>query len=136
MKLEELKRIIDKAYKTGKGCDVEFYIKLENGESVELDVKGISQFNVIPDVTMNFVPKAEEQSFCLKNNTKETIKYKKEYEKLQKKIKKIDLSKDLQDILNSSDRNIVLNAIHDCLAKEECKLNEIADYINKKESEN
>lgn len=52
------------------------------------------------------------------------------------KIKKIDLSKDLQDILNSSDRSIVLNAIHDCLAKEEYKLNEIADYINKKESEN
>lgn len=90
MKLKELKRIIDKAYKTGKGCDVEFYIELENGESVELDVKGISQFNVIPDVTMNFVPKAEEQSFCLKNNRKETIKYKKEYEKLQKKMKKIE----------------------------------------------
>lgn len=48
-------------------------------------------------------------------------------------IEKIDLFDDLQDILNSSDESIVLNAIHKCLTTEKYKLNEVIDYINRKE---
>ena len=48
-------------------------------------------------------------------------------------IEKIDLFDDLQDILNNSDESIVLNAIHKCLTTEKYKLNEIIDYINRKE---
>ena len=48
-------------------------------------------------------------------------------------IEKLDLFDDLQDILNSSDESIVLNAMHKCLTAEKNKLNEIIDYINRKE---
>ena len=48
-------------------------------------------------------------------------------------IEKIDLFDDLQDILNNGDESIVLNAIHKCLTTEKYKLNEIIDYINRKE---
>ena len=34
---------------------------------------------------------------------------------------------------NNSDESIVLNAIHQCLTTEKYKLNEIIDYINRKE---
>lgn len=46
-------------------------------------------------------------------------------------IEKLDLFDDLQDILNSSDESIVLNAIHKCLTAEKYKLNEIIDVVNK-----
>lgn len=49
-------------------------------------------------------------------------------------IEKIDLFDDLQDILNSNDESIILNAIHKCLTVQKYKLNEIIDYINKKEN--
>ena len=48
-------------------------------------------------------------------------------------IEKIDLFDDLQDILNSSDESIMLNAIHKCLTTQKYKLNEVIDYINRKE---
>ena len=48
-------------------------------------------------------------------------------------IEKIDLFDDLQDILNSNDESIILNAIHKCLTVQKYKLNEIIDYINRKE---
>lgn len=51
-------------------------------------------------------------------------------------IEKMDLFDDLQDILNNSDESIVLNAIHKCLTVQKYKLNEIIDYINKKEKDN
>ena len=48
-------------------------------------------------------------------------------------IEKIDLFDDLQDILNNSDESIVLNAIHKCLTTEKYKLNEIIEFLNRKE---
>lgn len=48
-------------------------------------------------------------------------------------IEKMDLFDDLQDILNSNDESIILNAIHKCLTAQKYKLNEIIDYINRKE---
>lgn len=51
-------------------------------------------------------------------------------------IEKIDLFDDLQDILNNSDESIVLNAIHKCLTTEKYKLNEIIEFLNRKEDKN
>ena len=49
-------------------------------------------------------------------------------------IEKLDLFDDLQDILNSNDQSIILNAIHKCLTAQKYKLNEVIDYINRKEN--
>lgn len=46
--------------------------------------------------------------------------------------KKLNLYENLQDILNSDDESIVLNAIHDCLVCEKIKINEILDYLESK----
>ena len=51
-------------------------------------------------------------------------------------IEKLDLFDDLQDILNSSDESIVLNAIHKCLTAEKYKLNEVIDVVNKLKEDN
>lgn len=51
----------------------------------------------------------------------------------EKKIpEKLNLYENLQDILNSDDESIVLNAIYDCLACEKIKINEILDYLESK----
>ena len=51
----------------------------------------------------------------------------------EKKIpEKLDLYEDLQDILNSADESVVLNAIHKCLTCEKIKINEIIDYLKSK----
>ena len=54
----------------------------------------------------------------------------------EKKIpEKLDLYEDLQDILNSTDESVVLNAIHKCLTCEKIKINEIIDYLKSKGDE-
>lgn len=45
---------------------------------------------------------------------------------------KLDLYEDLQDILNSADESVVLNAIHKSLTCEKIKINEIIDYLKSK----
>lgn len=47
-------------------------------------------------------------------------------------IEKIDLFDDLQDILNSNDESIILNAIHKCLTVQKYKLNEVIEFLNNK----
>ena len=89
MKIDELKKVIDKAYKKGRGCNVEFYINLSDGTFAWLDIKDIGQFNVLPDATITFEIKDEDLDIYYKKlNTKE-IKYKKEYKKKKKKLEKI-----------------------------------------------
>lgn len=90
MKIDELKKVIDRAYKKGKGYNVEFYIKLSDETCVWLDIKDISQFNIIPDTTITFEIKDENLDvYCKKISSKE-INYKKEYMKLKKEIEKIN----------------------------------------------
>lgn len=89
MKIDELKKVIDKAYKKGKGCYVEFYITLTDGNSIWMDVKDIGQFNIIPDTTITFEIKDDDLDLYSKILNTEEIKYKKEYLKLKKKLEKI-----------------------------------------------
>ena len=89
MKIDELKKVIDKAYKKGKGRYVEFYITLTDGNSIWMDVKDIGQFNIIPDTTITFEIKDDDLDLYSKILNTEEIKYKKEYLKLKKKLEKI-----------------------------------------------
>lgn len=89
MKIDELKKIIDKTYKKGKGCDVEFYITLADGTSIWMDIKDIGQFNIIPDTTITFKIKDDDLDLYSKKLNAEEIKYKKKYLELKKKLEKI-----------------------------------------------
>lgn len=69
---------------------------------------------------------------CFTNGWKKSLENKPLKE--DKKIEKIDLFEDLQDILNSADESIVLNAIHKCLTCEKIKVNELIDKVNSLEN--
>lgn len=49
MKLEEFKKIIDKAYEQAEGCDVDVEVWLKNGM---YKIQKIGQFGVVPTVTI------------------------------------------------------------------------------------
>ena len=59
MKIKELKRLVDKAYKNGKDADVEFYLINNKLGIVELVLDYVGQFSVIPDIVINFRTKAD-----------------------------------------------------------------------------
>lgn len=80
--------------------------------------------------TDNEVPKIFTNDYNIFMCLNEEVEIIKDYKPI---IEKIDLFDDLQDILNSNNKSIILNAIHKCLTAQKYKLNEVIDYLNKKE---
>lgn len=89
MKIKELKDIIDKAYENGRGCDVEFYLAVNEDESFMVDIDYIGQFNVIPDMTIRFTLTDDSIDLKSKKLNAKTVDYKKKYRELKNKLDKI-----------------------------------------------
>lgn len=88
MKIAELKKYVDAAYKKGKDCDVEVWIELE-GSSILGEIESIGQFNFVPDMTLTIKPKGNNKIFSTKPLSKEQFDYKQKYEKISKKLEKL-----------------------------------------------
>ena len=90
MKIKELKEFVDKAYENGKECDVEFWIKLDDGTDLLAELESIGQFYTIPDMTLTLKPSDKERKiYTTKIVDEKQFDYKKAYQKLVRKIQEI-----------------------------------------------
>lgn len=87
MTFNEFKKIIDKAYKNGKGRNIEFYLNFgENSIPIEIDY--VSQYHIIRDTIIVFY--IEEVDIEVKKLNEKEISYKKKYQELKKQLEKIE----------------------------------------------
>ena len=90
MKIKELKEIVDKAYENGKECDVEFWIKLDDGTDLLAELENIGQFGFVPDMTLTVKPSNNEKNiYTTKIVDEKQFDYKNAYQKLVKKIQEL-----------------------------------------------
>ena len=90
MKIKELKKYVDNAYKKGKECEVEFWIKLDDGTDIISELDSIGQFSFIPDMTITIKPKNNEQKiYTTKIIDEKQFNYRKAYLDLQKEIQRL-----------------------------------------------
>lgn len=87
MRIAELKKYVDKAYKKGPNCDIEVSIVLDDGTSTFATIDRIGQFNIVPDMTLIIKPEGE-KLLTSRKMTEEELDYKRKYENLNKKINK------------------------------------------------
>lgn len=90
MTIKELKDIVDKAYNKGKDCNVEFYLKFNEDESVMVDISYIGQFDAIADITIEFAIIDDNIDLKSKKLNAKTVDYKKKYRELKNKLDKIE----------------------------------------------
>lgn len=87
MTFNEFKKIIDKAYKNGKGRNIEFYLNFgENSIPIEIDY--VSQYHIIRDTIIVFY--VEEVDIEVKKLNEKEISYKKKYQELKKQLKELE----------------------------------------------
>lgn len=90
MKIKELKEIVDKAYENGKECDVEFWIKLDDGTDLFAELEDIGQFSIVPDMTLTLKPSDKERKiYTTKIVNEKQFDYKNAYQKLVRKIQEL-----------------------------------------------
>lgn len=65
---------------------------------------------------------------CYLNEKVEIIE---DEEENKNSIEEINLSKELQTMINSYDIDIIVNAVHSCLTKQTIKINELSRELNK-----
>lgn len=95
MKIKELKRIIDKAYENGKECDVEFWIKLDDGTDLLAEVEEIGQFSIVQDMTLTVKPSDNERKiYTTKIIDEKQFDYKNAYQKLVRKVQELNQFKE------------------------------------------
>lgn len=88
MTINEFKKIIDKAYKNGKGRNIEFYLSFGKEKSIPVELDCVSQFHILRDTIVTF--EIEEFDFEIKKLNEKEIKYKKKYRELKKQLEKIE----------------------------------------------
>ena len=90
MKIKELKEFVDKVYKIGEDCDVEFWIELDDGNEILAELESIGQFHVIPDMTLTIKPMNKDNKiYTTEIIDEKQFDYRKKYQELCKKINKI-----------------------------------------------
>lgn len=90
MKIKELKRYVDKAYKKGKDCKVEVWFLLDDDTSIMCDIDSIGQFHIIPDMTITFkISDGNNKIYCSEPISKEQMDYRKKYNNLKREAEKI-----------------------------------------------
>jgi hypothetical protein len=98
MRISELKKFVDEAYKKGD-ASVEIYLQVEDNENaIELEISNISQFNVIPDLIFDLKTKNKEEILKVKLD-KEQANYREKYYTLKNKTEK--MTEEIQKIVNS-----------------------------------
>lgn len=91
MKIKELKEIVDKAYKNGEECDIEFWIKLDDGTDLLAELEGIGQFSIVPDMTLTLKPANDgAKIYTTKIVDEKQFVYREAYEKLFKEIQRLN----------------------------------------------
>ena len=90
MKIKELKELIDKAYENGEGCDVEFWINLDDGTDILAELESIGQFHFVPDMTLTVKPaNTDNKIYTTKIIDEEQFNYRDKYNHLVEQLKNI-----------------------------------------------